>query len=123
MLTQPQLLFPLTSTVTSSLFTYAHSSPLSLAARFYRRHTNHSCYIETADGLFLDRPHTPEVAANTIFYYRYLPKALLTGIMNVKNGFCIGAANDLLSSMMNVRNSEFKFIQGMRIVYNILIFA
>ena len=36
---------PLTSTVKSSLFTNVHSSPLSLAARFHRCHTNHSRYV------------------------------------------------------------------------------
>ena len=42
MLTQLCLLPPLTSTVKSSLFTHAHSRPLSLAARLHRFHTNHS---------------------------------------------------------------------------------
>ena len=36
---------PLTSTVRSSLFTHAHSSPLSLAVRFHRCCANHSHYI------------------------------------------------------------------------------
>ena len=36
---------PLTSTVKLSLFTHAHSSPLSLAARLHQCHTNHSSYI------------------------------------------------------------------------------
>ena len=36
---------PLTGTVKSSLFTHAHSSPLSLAARLHRCHANHSHYI------------------------------------------------------------------------------
>ena len=45
MLTEQHLLPPLTSTVKSSLFTHVHSSPLSLAARFHRCHTNCSCYI------------------------------------------------------------------------------
>ena len=36
---------PLTSTVKSSLFTHAHSSPLSLAARLYWCCTNHSHYV------------------------------------------------------------------------------
>ena len=39
------LLPPLTSTVKLSLFTHAHSSPPSLAARLHRCHTNHSRYI------------------------------------------------------------------------------
>ena len=38
MLTQWHLLPPMTSTVKSSLFTHAHSSPLSLAARLHRCH-------------------------------------------------------------------------------------
>ena len=40
MLTQWRLPLPATSTVKSSLFTCAHSSPLSLAARLCRCHTN-----------------------------------------------------------------------------------
>ena len=35
---------PLTSAVKSSLFTHAHSSPLSLAARLHQCHANHSHY-------------------------------------------------------------------------------
>ena len=35
---------PLTSPVKSSLFTHAHSSPLSLAARLHQCRANHSCY-------------------------------------------------------------------------------
>ena len=35
----------LTSTVKLSLFTHVHSSPLSLAARLYQCHANHSLYI------------------------------------------------------------------------------
>ena len=35
---------PLTSTVKLSLFTHAHSSPLSLAVRLHQWHTNHSHY-------------------------------------------------------------------------------
>ena len=45
MLTQWCLLPPLTSTVTSSLITPVHSSPLALAARLHRCHSNCSCYI------------------------------------------------------------------------------
>ena len=45
MLTQLCLPPPLTSTVKWSLFTYVHSSPLSLASRLHRCHTNHSHYI------------------------------------------------------------------------------
>ena len=46
MLAQLHLLpTPLTSTAKSSLFTHAHSSPLSLAARLHRCHVNHSHYI------------------------------------------------------------------------------
>ena len=44
-LTQWHVPPPLTSTVKSSLFTHAHSHPLSLAARFNRCHTNHFHYI------------------------------------------------------------------------------
>ena len=43
MLTQRHLPTPLTSTVKSSLFTHAHSSPLSLAVRLHPCHANHSC--------------------------------------------------------------------------------
>ena len=45
MLTEQQILPPLTSTVKSSLFTHGHSSPLSLAARLQRCHANCSPYI------------------------------------------------------------------------------
>ena len=45
MLTQQPLLPPLTSTVTSSLFTHAHFSPLSLAAGLHQCCSNHSHYI------------------------------------------------------------------------------
>ena len=45
MLTQWHLLPTLTSTVKSSLFTHAHSSPFSLAARSHWCRTNHSHYI------------------------------------------------------------------------------
>ena len=44
-LTQQRLPPPLTSTVRSSLFTHAHSSPLSLAARSHRCRTKRSRYI------------------------------------------------------------------------------
>ena len=45
MLTQWHLPPQLTSTVKSSLFTHAHSSTLSLAARLHWCHVNHSRYI------------------------------------------------------------------------------
>ena len=45
MLTQQSLLPPLTSAVKPSLFTHAHSTPLSLAARLYQCHANCSRYI------------------------------------------------------------------------------
>ena len=48
MFTQWCLLPPQTSTVKSPLFTHAHSSPLSLAARLHRWHTNCSCYINNS---------------------------------------------------------------------------
>ena len=56
MLTQRYLLPPLTSTVKSSLFTHIQSSPLFLAARLHRCHTNHSYYINNGWTFFLDRP-------------------------------------------------------------------
>ncbi|KAF6101775.1 zinc finger protein 572 [Phyllostomus discolor] len=46
MLTQQCLPSLLTSTVKSSLFTHAHSSPLSLAVRLHRCCTNY-CHINT----------------------------------------------------------------------------
>ena len=46
-LIQMHLLPPLTSTVKSSLFTHAHSSPLSLAARLHQCHTNCFHYINS----------------------------------------------------------------------------
>ena len=45
MLTHGCLLPPLTSTVKSSLFTHAHSSPLSLTARLHQCCTDHSHYV------------------------------------------------------------------------------
>ena len=45
MLTQWHLQSPLINTVKLSLFTHAHSSPLSLSARLYQCPTNHSRYI------------------------------------------------------------------------------
>ena len=45
MLPQRHLLPPLTSTVKSSLFTHAHSSPLSWAAKLHQCCANHSHYI------------------------------------------------------------------------------
>ena len=56
MLTQQCLQPPLTSTVKSSLFTHAHASPLSLAARLHRCHANCSHYINIG-WTFPDRPH------------------------------------------------------------------
>ena len=47
MVTQGRLLPPLTSTVKLSLFTHAHSSPLSLAARLNGCCANHSRYINS----------------------------------------------------------------------------
>ena len=48
MLIQGHLPPPLTSTVKSSLFTHAHASPLSLAARLHRCWTNCSHYINNS---------------------------------------------------------------------------
>ena len=48
MLTQRDLLPPMTSTVKSSLLTHAYSSPLSLAVRLHQCHANHSRYINNA---------------------------------------------------------------------------
>ena len=47
MLAQQHLPLPLTSTVRWSLFTHVHSSPLFLAARLRRCHTNRSRYINS----------------------------------------------------------------------------
>ena len=55
MFTQRHLLPPLTSTVKSSLFTLAHSSPFSLAARLHQCHAN-ILVILTMAGLLPDRP-------------------------------------------------------------------
>ena len=51
MLTQWNLLPPLTSTVKSSLFTHVHSSLLSLATRLHQCHANHSLILTMA-GIF-----------------------------------------------------------------------
>ena len=53
MLTQQHPLSPLTSTVKSSLFMHAHFSPLSLAARLHRCHTNCSRYSNNGWTLIL----------------------------------------------------------------------
>lgn len=53
-----------------------------------------------------------------IFHYQDLHKALLNGIMNVRNGFYIREASDLLNRMMDVWDSEIKVTQGMRIIYD-----
>ena len=55
MLTHWHLLPPLTSTVKSSLFIHAHSSPLSLAASYID--VVQTILILTMAGLFPDRPH------------------------------------------------------------------
>ena len=55
MFTQWHLPSPLTSTVNLSLFTHVHSSLLSLDARLYQCHTNHSCYSNKwLDSLWTD---------------------------------------------------------------------
>ena len=71
-LTQQCLLFPMTSTVKSSLLTHVHSSPLSLAARSHRCCANLSCYINsgwmfsrqthilTGPAPVVSHPHTQE---------------------------------------------------------------
>ena len=53
MLSQQCLQPPLTSTVKSSLFTNAHSSPLSLAARLHRCCVNYSQYINNGWTVFI----------------------------------------------------------------------
>ena len=53
MLTQWHLLSPLTNTMKSSLFTDAHSSPLSLAARLHSYHVNCFHYIFLKDFIYL----------------------------------------------------------------------
>ena len=68
MLTQQCLLPPLTSTVKSSLFTHVHFSPLSLAARLHRCHTNF-LIILTMPGLFPDRSHMLK-CFNYNFYFK-----------------------------------------------------
>ena len=66
-LTHWRLLFPLTSTV-KSLFTHAHSSPLSWAARLHRCHTNHSCYIKSGWTFAVCRPRMPHLFQHQICY-------------------------------------------------------
>ena len=56
MLTQRCLPPPLTSRVKSSLIMHAHSSPLSLVARFQHCCINHFHYINNG-WIFPDRPH------------------------------------------------------------------
>ena len=54
-LSQRSLPSPLTSTVTSSLFTHVNSNSFSLAARLHQCRANHSCLLRTSV-LFPNRP-------------------------------------------------------------------
>ena len=56
MLTQQRLPPPLTRTAKSSLFTHAHSSPLSLASSLHECNSNH-CYTNNSWIFFPDRCH------------------------------------------------------------------
>ena len=71
MLIQWRLLPPLTRTVRLSLFTYAHSSPLSLAARLDRCCTNCSLYVNNAWTISGQTPYN-----QLIFDYNIEPRIL-----------------------------------------------
>ena len=62
-LTQWRLPPPMTSTVKSSLFMHACYSPLSLAARLHRCHTNLPCYINSG---WAFSAHTSSMHAQTL---------------------------------------------------------
>ena len=79
MLTQWHLLFPLTSTVQSSLFTHVHSSALSSAARLQACCVNCSHYIN--DGCIFSGPTS--YVANTFPYPVDFPFTLLMVLFNV----------------------------------------
>ena len=71
LLSQQCLPPPRTSTVKSSLFTHAHSRPLSLAARFHRCYANHSCYINNGWTFSIQITHTH---THTHYIYIYVHK-------------------------------------------------
>ena len=68
MLTQWHLLPPLTSTVKSSLFTYAYSSSLSLAVRLHRCHANHSCCINNGWTFSIQTSYTYSYTSQHIYH-------------------------------------------------------
>ena len=77
MLTQWHQLSPLTSTVKLSLFTHAHSSPLSFAASLHQCCVNHSHYINsgwTVSGQmsFISDPYTHKHMDKIIVFTRKL---------------------------------------------------
>ena len=77
---------PPTSTVKFSLFTHAHSSPTSLAARLYWCCANHSCYIN--NGWTLSR-QTSQILLLSLFYrwgYRNAEKLCHLSKIIEKNG-------------------------------------
>ena len=79
MFTQCHLSPPLTSKVKLSLFTHAHSSSLSLAARLHGCHINHSVTLTMA-GLFPDSLYTQLLFVNSypfnVSWAKYLVKWL-----------------------------------------------
>ena len=77
-----QHLPPLTSTVKSSLFTHAHSSPLSLAARLHRCHANCSCYIK--NGWNFPRPMSYSYIYNLLWCYLFLRYAVRNATLVVE---------------------------------------
>ena len=56
------------NTVKSSLFTHAHSSPLSSAVRLHQCHANCSRYINSGCTFFLDRPRTYKTIFSSLLF-------------------------------------------------------
>ena len=79
---------PLTSTVKSSLFMHVHSSPLSLAARLHRCHTNRSCYINNSwtafwQTLYVLYIYIYEIQISTSIYW-YIQREILLAFVQKK---------------------------------------
>ena len=76
-LTQWCLLPPLSSTVKSSLFTHARSSPLSLAARLHRCHTNRSHYTNNGwTFLHIDLTHSGANVGLQLFTWKIIQQLI-----------------------------------------------
>ena len=84
-LKQQRLPPPLTSTVKLSMFTHAHSSPLSLAARLHCCQANCSYYVNNGWTFFLDKtwvykdwPHKNQISTNVKIRPQCINERLIT---------------------------------------------